>query len=58
VDGWPFMLRPATHLLCPVTVITEAPDETVYGERFRMLVRAQEAVCRAALALHARGDLT
>ncbi|MGY2893858.1 M14 family zinc carboxypeptidase [Deinococcus sp. UYEF24] len=52
IQGLPFILTEQPAALCPLTVITEAPDETVYGEQFRMFVRAQLAVCEAAVAHH------
>ncbi len=52
IRGLPFILAEQSGALCPLTVITEAPDETVYGERFRMFVRAHLAVCEAAVAHH------
>jgi hypothetical protein len=52
IQGLPFILSEHPAALCPLTVITEAPDETVYGERFRMFVRAQLAVCEAAVEHH------
>ena len=55
IQGLPFILSEHPAALCPLTVITEAPDETVYGEQFRMFVRAHLAVCEAAVAAHAAG---
>lgn len=52
IQGLPFILAEQSGALCPLTVITEAPDETVYGERFKMFVRAHLAVCEAAVAHH------
>ena len=52
IQGLPFMVSEQPAALCPLTVITEAPDETVYGEMFRMFVRAHLAVCEAAVAHH------
>ncbi|WP_407571950.1 zinc carboxypeptidase [Deinococcus altitudinis] len=52
IQGLPFILTEQPAALCPLTVITEAPDETVYGERFRMFVRAHLAVCEAAVTHH------
>ena len=55
IGGLPFMLAERPGALCPLTVITEAPDETIYGERFAMFVRAHLAVCEVALAWHSGG---
>ncbi|ULH17052.1 zinc carboxypeptidase (plasmid) [Deinococcus sp. KNUC1210] len=52
IRGLPFILAEHPGALCPITVITEAPDETIYGEEFRMFVRAHLTVCEAALAHH------
>ena len=52
IQGLPFILTEQPAALCPLTIITEAPDETVYGEQFGMFVRAHLAVCEAALAFH------
>ena len=58
IQGLPFILTEQPAALCPLTVITEAPDETVYGEHFRMFVRAHLAVCEAAVAhLQVQGEL-
>lgn len=50
IGGLPFIVSEQPQTLCPLTVITEAPDETVYGEYFQMMVRAQLAVCAASVA--------
>ena len=39
--------------LVPLTLVTEAPDETVRGERFRVLQEAQRRAVLAAVAAHA-----
>ena len=52
IQGLPFILAEQSGALCPLTVITEAPDETVYGEHFKMFVRAHLAVCEAAVTHH------
>ena len=49
IQGLPFILAERPGGLCPLTVITEAPDETIYGEPFRMFVRAHLAVCEASV---------
>ena len=54
IQGLPFILAEQPGALCPLTVITEAPDETVYGEQFKMFVRAHLAVCEASVAYHLR----
>ncbi|WP_019588521.1 M14 family zinc carboxypeptidase [Deinococcus apachensis] len=54
IHGLPFILAEQRGGLCPITVITEAPDETIYGERFQMFVRAHVAVCEAAVAFQVR----
>ncbi len=52
VHGLPFVIAERAAALCPLTVITEAPDETIYGASFELFVRAHLAVCTAALDLH------
>ncbi|AFZ69368.1 M14 family zinc carboxypeptidase [Deinococcus peraridilitoris] len=52
IHGLPFILSEQPAALCPLTVITEAPDETIYGELFRMFVKAHLTVCQAALDYH------
>ncbi|GAA3994485.1 M14 family metallopeptidase [Deinococcus rubellus] len=52
IGGLPFLLAEHSGALCPLTVITEAPDETIYGQRFAMFVHAHQAVCEAAIAYH------
>ncbi|WP_225430085.1 M14 family metallopeptidase [Deinococcus detaillensis] len=52
IRGLPFLLAEYPEALCPLTVITEAPDETIYGQRFAMFVRAHQAVCEAAIEYH------
>ncbi|WP_420593877.1 zinc carboxypeptidase [Deinococcus sp.] len=56
IRGLPFLLSEQPAALCPLTVITEAPDETIYGERFESFVRAHLAVCEAALAFQMDGE--
>ncbi|MFC4456227.1 M14 family zinc carboxypeptidase [Deinococcus sonorensis] len=49
IGGLPFILMERPGMLCPLQVITEAPDETIYGQHFAMFVRAHLAVCEAAV---------
>ncbi|MGI8747770.1 MAG: M14 family zinc carboxypeptidase, partial [Deinococcus sp.] len=58
IHGLPFLLAEHPNALCPLTVITEAPDETIYGEHFSMFVRAHLAVCEAAVQHHLQGGGT
>lgn len=60
IGGLPFILAEQPAALCPLTVITEAPDETVYGARFELWVQAHLSVCKAAVThfQHSlRGDM-
>ncbi|WP_229780625.1 M14 family zinc carboxypeptidase [Deinococcus malanensis] len=52
IHGMPFILTEQPAALCPITVITEAPDETIYGAPFRMFVKAHLTVCAAAVSHH------
>jgi hypothetical protein len=52
IQGLPFIVAERAAALCPLTVITEAPDETIYGEPFQMFVRAHLAVCEAIIDYH------
>ena len=54
IQGLPFVVAERAGALCPLTVITEAPDETIYGQRFEMFVRAHVAVGEAALDYYTR----
>lgn len=54
IQGLPFVVAERVGALCPLTVITEAPDETIYGQRFEMFVRAHVAVGEAALDYYTR----
>ena len=54
IRGLPFLVAERPEALCPLTVITEAPDETVYGRSFEMFVRAHVVVGEAALEYHSR----
>lgn len=54
IRGLPFLVAERPDALCPLTVITEAPDETIYGQRFEMFVRAHVAAAEAALEYHGR----
>ncbi|ACO48016.2 M14 family zinc carboxypeptidase [Deinococcus deserti] len=56
IGGLPFILTEQPSALCPLTVITEAPDETIYGARFRSCVQAHLSVCLAAIGHTLRGD--
>ncbi|UBV44801.1 hypothetical protein LAJ19_16130 (plasmid) [Deinococcus taeanensis] len=49
IGGLPFILTEQPAALCPLTVITEAPDETVYGARFELWIQAHLSVCKAAV---------
>ena len=47
--GIPVIVEEQTEEMFPVTIITEAPDETVYGDTFRLFHTAQmKAVLAAA----------
>lgn len=49
LSGVPCLFAERPDLECPVTVITEFPDETVRGPDFRLGVRAQLRVVEAAV---------
>lgn len=51
-SGVPVYVAEVEDPLVPLTLITEAPDETVVGERFRVLQEAQRRVVLAAVAAH------
>ena len=55
IHGLPFILSENAAALCPLTVITEAPDETIYGASFHMFVRAHQVVCEAAVMHQLQG---
>ncbi|MEM6463110.1 MAG: M14 family zinc carboxypeptidase [Pseudomonadota bacterium] len=46
--GIPFIIEERPEEMFPVTIITEAPDETVYGEAFRLFHTAQMKAVLAA----------
>ncbi|AFZ68014.1 putative deacylase [Deinococcus peraridilitoris DSM 19664] len=48
--SWPFLFQARDDLLAPLMVITEVPDETVYGAAFERCVRAQVLVGQACMA--------
>ena len=50
-DSIPFTVMETEGEPYPVTLITEAPDETIYGEDFRIAHEGQYAVVRAVAAL-------
>ncbi|GAA5513832.1 hypothetical protein Dcar01_02580 [Deinococcus carri] len=49
IHGTPVMLAEVEGMLCPLTLLTEFPDETVEGERFRLGCTAQGQVIESAV---------
>ncbi len=52
--GVPVFVSPSSTERFPLNLVTEAPDETVRGTRFRILAEAQRRVVLAAVRAHCR----
>lgn len=53
----PFTVMETTNENYPVPLITEAPDETIYGEDFRIAQEGEHLVARAVADLSVRREV-
>jgi hypothetical protein len=54
MNGFPYLIAESTQHPMPLTLITEAPDETIYGKDFVLMQTAQMNTVMAAVAAYGR----
>ena len=57
INGIPCMITESDRATVPFTLITEYPDETIYGDAFRLAHDTQHATVMAAVRLYLDGQL-
>ena len=57
INGIPCMITESDRATVPFTLITEYPDETIYGDAFRLAHATQHATVMAAVRLYLDGRL-